>query len=69
MTQLGGLRRRAHVLELARLMVRADSTEQRLILLRILQVGKSVGHTKLEEINVNIYSVHQISIIFYPWFY
>ena len=38
MMELEGMRKRAHVLELARLMVRAESQEHRLALLKIIQV-------------------------------
>lgn len=34
-----GMRRKEHVLELSRLMVRAESNEHRLLLLRVLQVS------------------------------
>ena len=36
---LSSLRKRNHVLELARLMIRAESNEHRLALLKILQVS------------------------------
>jgi len=39
MMELEGMRKRAHVLELARLMVRAESQDHRLTLLKIIQVG------------------------------
>lgn len=38
MLRLDGLKRKEHVLEMARLMVRADSSKQRLTLLKVLQV-------------------------------
>ena len=38
MLQLDGMKRKEHVLELARLMVRSDSSKQRLTLLKVLQV-------------------------------
>ena len=39
---LDGLRRKGHVLELARLMVRSESVEHRLSLLKVMQVGCTV---------------------------
>ena len=40
MMELDGMRRRDHVLEFARLMVRAESVEHRVDLLKVLQVGQ-----------------------------
>ena len=39
MIQLDGLKNREHVLELARLMVRAETTDHRMALLKIIQVS------------------------------
>jgi hypothetical protein len=39
MSSMGGLRRKDDVLELNRLMLRAESTEHRLLLLKALQVN------------------------------
>jgi hypothetical protein len=44
--ELEGLRKRAHVLELARLMVRAESEEHRMALLKIIQVRLSLNTLK-----------------------
>lgn len=41
MQELGGLHRKDHVLELNRLMLRAESAEQRALLLKVLQVNVS----------------------------
>ena len=42
MVKLEGMKRKSHVLELARLMVRSEGSKQRRSLLKVIQVNKNV---------------------------
>jgi len=50
MVALNGLHRKDHVLELNRLMLRAESVEQRISLLRVLQVGAITRYSFSESV-------------------
>ena len=56
MQSLDGMKRREHVLELSRLMIRAENPEHRLTILNIIQV-------KSTDITANLSSVQAISSI------